>query len=73
MALCSMVGGGTNLNLCASLLVEGTRGRSWQLVLQTISWGDDMSINLGGKGNAISSVLKLDLKLEDGSFPSMRT
>ena len=27
MALCSMVGGGTNLSLCSSLLVEGTRGR----------------------------------------------
>ena len=28
MALCSMVGGGMKLSLCASLLVEGTRGRS---------------------------------------------
>ena len=44
MALCSMVGGGTNLSLCASLLVEGTRGRSLAIGFTSNKLGDDRSI-----------------------------
>ena len=43
MALCSMVGGGTNLSLRASLLVEGTQGRSLANGFTSNKLGDDRS------------------------------
>ena len=44
MALCSMVGGGTNLSLCASLLVEGTQRRSLAIGFTSNKLGDDRTI-----------------------------